>query len=459
MAEAPVPRDLHAVLRRPETVRARCAAITHAVADNRSGNFRLDRSRLAVAADRVEASFRSRYPTLVIPYHSRWRHFEAGGIDRKAELDALLADRAPAERARVWFDLTIVSVLLDAAAGSQWRYAERPGAALDAAALPPQRHSERDLMAMLDRSAAGTAAAPPAPAPDDDGAPRYSRSEGLGVATFRAFVGGAFSSEAADPLRADAAVLKQVDAATLRAVFQAGASNPLPGLEGRAGLISRLGEALQAESARDHTEPRPALVFDRLTDGGKRTSVSASELLMALLRTLAPVWRSGSVVMGIPAGDVWPHRWAGGDTGEGGSDRASAGWVPLHRLAQWLAYSLIEPLQWAGVAVIGLESLTGLAEFRNGGLLLDTGVIAPRSNRDLERRWKPADELVVEWRALTVTLLDELAVLLRQRLHASAEQLPLACVLEGTWAAGRELALELRGGAPPINVESDGALL
>lgn len=454
-------RDVLAVLRRPATIRARCAAITRAASDDRSANFRIDRSRLDEAARRVDDVIRRRFPDLNIPLHSRWRHFEAGGVDRRAELDALLAGRTLPERAHAWFDLTVVSVLLDAGAGSQWSYVER-GDAIDAAALPASRHSRDDLLSMLDRSAAGNGAAPASPAAVTTAAAdepqRYARSEGLGVASFRAFVAGAFSSTDGDPLRVDAQALRHVDVAALRAMFQVSATNPLVGLEGRAGLMNRLGEALQHQAAIDGCDARPALVYDRLTDRGTRMQADAGELLQLLLRTLTSIWRSGSIVMGVPGGDVWPHRWAGADTG-GGSDRTSGGWVPFHKLTQWLTYSLLEPLQWAGVRVDGVEALTGLPEYRNGGLLLDTGVIVPRSAHAYERRWKPSDEFVIEWRALTVTLLDELAELVRRRLGVDAEQMPLACILEGgTWAAGREIAQELRGGAPPLAIDSDGTV-
>jgi hypothetical protein len=106
------------------------------------------------------------------------------------------------------------------------------------------------------------------------------------------------------------------------------------------------------------------------------------------------------------------------------------------------------------------HGLTGLPEYRNGGLFIDGGVIVPRSPSVLERTHKPEDEVIVEWRALTVVLLDELAVLVRQQLGRDEATLPLACVLEGgTWAAGRALAAELRpGGAPPLKVDSDGTV-
>ncbi|WP_326534655.1 URC4/urg3 family protein [Pseudorhodoferax sp.] len=462
-------RDLLAVLRRPQTIRARCAAITAAVADERSGWFRIDRSQLPAAAARVAALTRSRFPDLRIPYHSRWRHFEAGGVDRKAELDALLAPLSPADRARAQFDLTVVSVLLDAGAGAQWQYREQQSAPLPAAALPGQRVSRDDLMAMLDQAAASPAppqaeaaspaagsAQPAQPAPG----PSYGRSEGLGVASFRAFVAGAFSADANQPCRVDAAVLCQLDAAALRAMFQASPSNPLVGLEGRAGLLVRLGQALQAEAVRDGTPARPALLFDRLTEGGTRSEVTAADVLHHVLQALGPIWTSGSQVMGVTAGDVWPHRWAGAATGTADEHTVSRGWVPFHKLSQWLSYSLLEPLQWAGITVTGLDALTGLPEYRNGGLLIDAGVIVPRSATLFERRFKPADEAIVEWRALTVTLLDELADAVRAELGVSAEQLPLACVLEGgTWAAGRQIAAERRpGGGPPLVIDSDGTV-
>jgi hypothetical protein len=421
---AGVSRHPLAALRDPGTIRLRCQAVLRSVEDGVSPFFTLQRGALDAVAERVARLTLQRFPDLVIPYHSRWRHFEAGGVDRRAELDALLAGQDAAARARVHFDLTVVSVLLDAGAGPQWRYTERqPGG-------PAEGHS-------------------------------YSRSEGLGVASFRAFTEGLFSADPSDPLRVDASVLQRLDASVLARVFQAGASNPMVGLEGRAALLARLGAVLQAEAgtAPAASAGRPAMFFDRLTDGGQARSVSASAVLAELLNVLAPIWTSGSRVQGLPGGDVWPHPWAGAAT-PGGNDGTTSGWVPFHKLSQWLSYSLLEPLQWAGVQVTGLDALTGLPEYRNGGLLLDGGVLQLRDPRLAGRAWKPSDLLVVEWRACTVALLDEVAARVRTRLGRSAEELPLACVLEGgTWAAGREIAAELRAdGAPPLRLESDGTV-
>ena len=412
------------MLRNPATIRQRCEAITRAVSEGRSSHFTLDRSRLADVAARVEAVTRAAYPSLRIPYHSRWRHFEVGGVDRKAQMDALLAGRSAADMARARIDLTVISVLLDAGAGPQWRY---------------------------DEASSGQ---------------RFTRSEGLGVASLRAFLDGRFSAQADDPLRVDAAVLLQLDAAALASVFQCSPSNPLVGLEGRAALLRRLGQALQDTSTASGPGPRqaarPSALFDRLTQthtATPRSEVSAGQVLRDLLDTFSPIWLTGSVLHGVPLGDVWPHRWAGGEDPMAGRHGTTAGWVPFHKLSQWLAYSLLEPFEWAGITVTALDSLTGLPEYRNGGLLLDGGVIQVRNPTNLAKTWQVSDDFIIEWRALTVSLLDELAPLVRARLGLTAEQMPLACVLEGgTWATGRVLAQELRDGSPPLKISSDGTV-
>ena len=116
-----------------------------------------DRGRLAPLSHRSRAARRARrassrgsraraIPDLAIPYHSRWRHFEAGGVDRaRARCRTAIRTRT--------IDLTVVSVLLDAGAGPAWSYFEE---------------------------ATGK---------------RFTRSEGLGVASFRAFADGAFSAQ------------------------------------------------------------------------------------------------------------------------------------------------------------------------------------------------------------------------------------------------------------------------
>jgi hypothetical protein len=394
-------------------VRERCAAIHAAVQAGESRWFRLDAGRLDEAADIVAGVTRRRYPDLVVPYHSRWRHFEAGGIDRVAEIEAAAGDALadPAQRARARIDLAVVAVLLDAGAGGAWRYHDAPSGL------------------------------------------SIGRSEGLGIASLRAFAAGAFSSDPARPLRVDAAALQRLDLGALSAAFQVGPSNPLVGLDGRLALLRRLGAAMAAQPAWFGEDGRPGGLFDALVAGDAGTPrVAAHDILEALLHTLGDIWPQGARLEGVPLGDAWRHPRAGGEG-------ATAGWVPFHKLSQWLAYSLLEPFESAGVAVGGLDALTGLAEYRNGGLLVDTGVIVPRDTADFAAPLAPGAEPVVEWRALTVTLVDALAPRVRQRLGDAAGGMPLAAVLEGgTWAAGRELAQARRGGEPPFAIASDGTV-
>ena len=387
-------------------VRERCDNITRGVAAGRSRHFRLQRERLPDAAAFVARVTRERYPGLRIPYHSRWRHFEAGGIDRKALLDRALSAAAPRQAARAQIDLAVVSVLLDAGAGAAWRYRE---------------------------GATGQV---------------LERSEGLAVATLRAFLDGAFSSRGDEPCRVDADALLTLDAERLGAILQVERDNPLVGLEGRAALLRRLGRAL-ADGA-SLPVARPGAILDVFTRDGARNSIDAEDIVAVLLDRWSGIWPTGTVLHGAPLGDTWRHPLAGGEG-------PTAGWVPFHKLTQWLAYSLFEPLEWAGVTIQNRDALTALPEYRNGGLLIDTGVIAFRDPQLASKWWPVGSELIVEWRALTVALIDELVPLVRDQLQAP--ELPLACILEGgTWAAGRKLASERRDGAPPLMIESDGTV-
>ncbi|MBK8202879.1 MAG: DUF1688 family protein [Bdellovibrionales bacterium] len=65
-----------------------------------------------------------RYPNGQIPYHSRFSHFQVGGVDRLAYLEKNLNGLDRLEKVRAKIDLVMVSVLLDAGAGSQWQFFE-----------------------------------------------------------------------------------------------------------------------------------------------------------------------------------------------------------------------------------------------------------------------------------------------------------------------------------------------
>jgi hypothetical protein len=120
----------------------------------------------------------------------------------------------------------------------------------------------------------------------------------------------------------------------------------------------------------------------------------------------------------------------------------------------------LEPLQELGLTITGLDALTGLPEYRNGGLCVDLGLLQIKDPIILQQAHSPGSEAIVEWRALTVILLDRLAETIRQTLNLSATDLPLVKILQGgTWTAGRRIASTLRtDGSPPIQIESDGTV-
>jgi hypothetical protein len=361
----------------------------------------VDLGRLGDAAALTASVTRERYPDLAVPFHARARHFVAG--------EPILPE-AGAERAHAAFDLTIVSVLLDAGAGPDWRYRDPPSGLV------------------------------------------LGRSEGLAVASQRLFEAGAFSADPADPLRVDGGVLAGLGPEALAEGFQVDDANPMVGLDGRAALLRRLGAQVMA---RPDLFPggRPGGLFDLLAARAGAGRLPAAAILELLLEALGPIWADRLVIGGVALGDCWRHpAIRRGDV--------SDGLVPLHKLSQWLAYSLIEPLQAAGIEVVEIDGLTGLAEYRNGGLMVDCGVLALADPQAAGRLHHVSDPLIVAWRAMTVALLDRLAPLVRERLGVGEADFPLARMLEGgTWTAGRRIAAERRpDGAPPFTIISDGTV-
>ena len=405
--EAPARRLLSAA-----AVRERAHGLLRHGLEGRLSHFAVDLDRLDACADEVVATTRANYPDLDIPFHSRWRHFAAGGIDRWSAVSEGTDWPNPAAVARAAFDLAIVSVLLDAGAGPDWRYEEG-------------RTGET-----------------------------YARSEGLAVASFDMFIGGAFSSRPDDPFRVDAGALMALDADELARGFQVRLDNPLVGLEGRAALLNRLGQAVadQPDVFGRVDDPRPGGLFDVLAADAGVAGVQAPRILETLLSHLGSIWPGRIRLGGLDLGDTWRHPLAK-------ADDATDGLVPFHKLSQWLAYSLIEPLEWAGLPVHDIDGLTGLPEYRNGGLFLDTGVLRLKDPAEAEVAHPVESSLVVEWRALTVALLDRLAPVVRGKLGLDERDCPLAKILEGgTWATGRRLSQRRPGGAPPLAVVSDGTV-
>jgi hypothetical protein len=368
--------------------------------------WRVDLDRLADAAELTATVTREAYPDLVIPFHARWRHFVGGEPD-------LPGPANPAARGRAAFDLVILSVLLDAGSGPGWRYRDPASGRI------------------------------------------FTRSEGLAVASQRLFESGAFSADPASPLRADGSALDGLDGQTLALGFQSDEANPLVGLEQRAALLRRLGAQVLArpDLFASADSPRPGGLFDTLCARADQGRLPGPLILEALLEALGPIWANRLVIDGVALGDCWRHPAIR-------RNDATDGLVPLHKLSQWLAYSLVEPIEAAGIEVVDVDGLTGLAEYRNGGLFVDTGVLSLADPEDAKREHLVSDPLIVAWRAMTVALLDRMAPQVRALLGVAERGFPLARILEGgSWAAGRRIAAERRpGGGPPFTIISDGTV-
>lgn len=221
-------------LRSTATIRERARFLLQRARAGESRWFTLDDNALPAAVDEVAAVTLARFPDLTIPFHSRWRHFEAGGVHRAVGLDA-----------HAMIDLAVVSVLLDAGAGPDWHYDEA------------------------------------------DSGLRLTRSERLGVASWHAFAAGLFSSDPAHPLRADAAGLRALDADRLADAFQVGPSNPMVGVDGRVSVLHRLGDAL-ARQPDTFGAGRPGGLFDVLTATGG--PVTAPDILSRVLTSFSRIW-------------------------------------------------------------------------------------------------------------------------------------------------------------------------
>lgn len=375
---------------------------------------------------------------LKIPPHGRWRHFGDDKIQHLISKKQSSPYSSDYNVTKMLLDLFVVAVLLDAGAGDLWKYK------------------------------------------DDVTGETFSRSEGLAVASLRMFESGKFSSSPSDPLRVDSVGLKNLTLMDFEAAFQVSTSNPLLGITGRLELLTKLSQTLELQKE----------YFSMEKDGSYRPG----SLLKYLLANLTSdgqvdvniIWEL--VVIGL--GGIWPETRtklegeALGDTWM--CEALENTLVPFHKLSQWLTYSIIEPItRTMRLEVSQVSEMTGLAEYRNGGLFIDLQIIKLKDSAlsrglsdarnaqksgytgieslesELVPLFKAEDQVIVEWRALTVALIDCLAEQLRARLHVDEKEWPLAKVLEaGTWKAGREIAKKLRprSAGPPIATISDGTL-
>jgi hypothetical protein len=207
LPEAPDPaKDPAAYLRSIYAVRERTKLVLEKAKKNELRHFDIDLNKFQDTADYVVAlikrDFEGNYGS--IPPHGRWQHFEVGGRPRVTQLLQSWPSTVDAqERTRRLVDLFLVSVLLDAGAGTKWSYESKENGQV------------------------------------------YKRSEGLAVASLEMFKTGIFSSDEDQPYQVDARGLSKMTVESLAKGMQVSQDNPMSGLEGRAGLLMRLSQALE----------------------------------------------------------------------------------------------------------------------------------------------------------------------------------------------------------------------
>ncbi|KAL1864104.1 hypothetical protein Daus18300_007884 [Diaporthe australafricana] len=417
-------------------IRERAQIVWQAAEAGELAHFDLHKDKLGDVADFVISVIKrdfgpDKYDT--IPPHGRWQHFDVGNVPRVQNMidDWKTTGADDLELTRRLIDLFFVSVLLDAGAGDHWRFIE----------------------------------------PNTDR--KYERSEGIAIASLYMFNSFAFTdSTSGKTPSVNGEGLKSITGEKLATGFQVSDHNPILGMDSRAGLLRSLGESLLQNSDVFGEHGRPGNLVDYM----KKTAEDSSELdvlkFWDVLQTLLiPCWpKDRTTVNGFPIGDAWPLSTLRKHTDPSEANDITAGIQPFHKLTQWLTYSLVVPFQRIlGIKWKNVESLTALPEYRNGGLFVDLGAITLKkeayergvkaSGQDLPL-FDAGDDAIVEWRALTLNLLDRVYEIIGSRMGQGVH-LTMAQVLEaGTWKSGREIAAQRRPEtkSSPILTRSDGTV-
>ena len=394
-----------------DTVRQRCRQIGERALVGQANWFSINETNFRRCVKLVANTCLKNYPDLKIPVHSLWRHFDIGETNLWQHYTQNFSGKK-IELARSAVDFGFLSVLLDAGTGTstgeKWVFEDPVSGQL------------------------------------------LSGAEGLAAASIDLFFNHVARFEHVRGWIMDADSLKLVTQKTLASTFQYSYKNPLAGIDERLSLLQGFASILKNYRTGHQLYSRPSNLIDECLALSKKSFlgkvfVEAADVLSIVLKhfgAMCPHGYSDERYAGMNLGDCGYHSLLT-------TNDETAGIIPFHKLSQWLTYSLVEPLQWADIEVVNLDRLTGLAEYRNGGLFIDTGSLQPLDRSLLYSKLTIDSEAVVEWRALTVYLLDWLSIELRPMLNVSEKQLPLCAILQGgTWAAGRDLALRLR---PPLH--------
>ena len=406
------------------------------IKNNKLINFNVNLNNIDNVVNFVIETIKSTYPTndslLTIPIHGRFQHFNKGNENRLPDLinnefkkKMGLNDE---EICKKLIDLFVISVLLDAGAGNNWKYIEKESGLL------------------------------------------FNRSEGIAIATFHMFINGVFSNNenGDDKYRVDGNKLSKLTGKELSDGLQISEMNPINGFEGRLKLLNKLGETLVNDDEIFKSN-RPGDLVDYLNlhcDEGKNIEIEI--LWDVLMKLLIPIWptEGRTKIDNYLIGDAWPLK--------NKNDKI----VTFHKLTQWLTYSLFKPLiEFGKFKILNSQYMTGLPEYRNGGLFIDFNVISLKDNEHNQNGiklgnqilglnnipvFKPDDDVIIEWRSITINLLDYLLPIINEKMgiKGSKYELSLPQLIEaGSWKSGRLIASKLRSnGGPPIELLGDGTV-
>lgn len=411
-------------LRSIQSVRETCKKVYGPPLQTENGDsthFEVDLGKMSKVTDYLVNIIERDYKNLGdIPVHGRWQHLNCNGIDRMGSLINSWAAQNidPLEVCRRLIDLITFSVIVDAGAGSEWSFVEKET--------------------------------------------KINRSEGLAVASFYMFKDGALSHDKSQTVQGSR--LKDFSQQDFDKGFQISSKNSLQGYEGRIQLIRSLGKSLSERPELFGEDARPGNIIDHLYKLNGSENIDLQQLWEVLMTGYTSIWPTLRLTLnGEPLGDCWVYKTENDEI-----------IVSFHKLTQWLCYSLLRPLEEFGYKfnISSKDLQTGLPEYRNGGLFYDLGVLSLKEeylNIGLTNSKKygydpsiptftPDDGVIVEWRCLTIGLLDILLPLVNDKLGSN---LQLSQLIEaGTWKAGREIAAELRSktSGPPINLHSDGTV-
>lgn len=397
----------------PIFTRVRSKELTQLVLKNQSKFFTLDSSKKEEALEFLEKVILSRFQKDKIAKHGRRQHLSSKNRNYFEKVENICQKAGCTFAVENKLELLLLSCFLDAGAGQNWKYNDS--------------YFNCQLVG----------------------------SEALAAAStdlYLKLISDNLISKKNISLTSDA--LKNMKFDEFSKSFQHDESNnALLGAKGRYDSLTQLGSCLELHPSIFVTSHKPELknIYHFFQSIVEHKSLNLEEVFKTIVFIFHDFFTSDTKINEINLCDSRIH-----------SNLISLPLVgkkiPFFKLIQWMVYSIDDFFNSQGIPTINEEFLSGLAEYRNGGFFMDTNIINLKSKNLSHQSYSIDSELVTEWRALTITLLDEF--LEELKIKRGYNHLNMSKLLEGgTWIAGRKLARENRPDSPyspPIKIITDG---